>query len=334
MEREKGKFRSAVFVVFIAILICLMPNNLAAEGKKLVFGYTPTDMEHTFQIRTCDAVVAAANQFGIDVVVLDPRSDVASQADCLDQFISRKVDVIMIASISAEASVPAIKKALNAGIPVLTVLNAVKGIDVPYVGSDFVNGAGAGLLAETVAKTLGEKGNILYIKGGPGFLVTDNRDKGFKEVMKKYPDIKIVFEQFGDWLRGSGVKLTEDALARFPKKGQITAIVAHNDDMALGAVQALARAGRTDILVFGIDGTEDALTAIKNGKMAASAYQCAEAIGTYGTITAIRMLLGQKPPLKSNVPWVIINSENVGTYMDIEKTIKIGWKYFADARPF
>ena len=206
--------------------------------------------------------------------------------------------------------------------------------DFYYVGSVYKDGGGATLAGEWLGKALKGKGNLVYIRGVPACVTDRVRDKGFKVAMKNYPGIKTIFEQYGDFTIPSGMKVMEDALARFPQKGSIDAVFAHNDCMILGALQAATRAGRADEILFvGIDGDPANLEAIKAGTVAATGYQNTEGIHRWAAIRVAQLLYGQKIPKYTLVPWALVDKTNVDQFIGLAKRIADVEKFYVDSTP-
>ena len=202
----------------------------------------------------------------------------------------------MVMATSAEGSIAGLDRAIAAGIPVMTVLDSAvgSGEKYTYVGSDFEDWGQYPV--EEMARRLNGKGNIVYIKGGAGFLVERNRDKAFKAAIAKHPDIKVIYEQNGNWNKPSGVTIMEDALSRLPDPNSLQGVIAHNDNMALGAVEALKRANRLrGVVVGGSDGNADALQSLLAGELAYTTFQDGETIGSKAIETALEILAEQEP---------------------------------------
>ena len=166
---------------------------------------------------------------------------------------------------------PVLQEAKKAGIPVVLSDRAVKVSDpslyVTFLGSDFVEEGRRA--AEAVAKLTGGKANIAELVGTVGSAPAIDRKKGFEEVLTKYPDMKIIMSQSGDFTRAKGKEVME-AFLKAPNAKDINVLFAHNDDMALGAIQAMEEAGikpGQDIKIVSIDGVRGAFEAMKDGKL-------------------------------------------------------------------
>lgn len=278
-----------------------------ADAAKYRIGFTVGDMGNPFHTRVWKTAQAVAQKNDVDLILLDTKRDLQTESNNIDLLIGQKVDLIMVMATSAEGSIAGLDRAIASGIPVMTVLDSAvgSGEKYTYVGSDFEDWGRYPV--EEMARRLNGKGNIVYIKGGAGFLVEQNRDKAFKMAIAKHPDIKIVYEQNGDWNKPSGVTIMEDALSRLPDPNSLQGVIAHNDNMALGAVEALKRGNRLQgVVVGGSDGNADALQSILADELAYTTFQDGETIGSKAIETAVEILQKKDPPKLVGVPWVLI----------------------------
>ncbi|HEY5811466.1 MAG TPA: ABC transporter substrate-binding protein, partial [Terrimicrobiaceae bacterium] len=201
----------------------------------------------------------------------DAQQKQENQIKALRSFIAQGVDVIAFSPVVETGWEPVMKEIKAAGIPVVLSDRAVKVSDdslyVTFIGSDFVEeGRRAG---NWLAKATDGKAVIAELVGTPGSAPAIDRKKGFEEVIAKHPDMKIVKSQSGDFTRAKGKEVME-AFLKSPDGKNITALFAHNDDMALGAIQAMEAAGikpGKDILIVSIDGVRGAFEAMKAGKL-------------------------------------------------------------------
>ena len=161
------------------------------------------------------------------------------------------------------------------------------------------------------AKALPQGAKVLYLQGTPGLYHSMEREQGFMAALKARKDVNVLSSLSGNYSRAEGMKITEDWVQRYPK---FDAIVAANDQMALGALQALKTAGRKGVLISGIDGTADAKTAIKAGEMAQSVLQNgqAQAQGAFKVLTELKA--GKAAPADVLVPFESITKDNVAKY--------------------
>jgi inositol transport system substrate-binding protein len=208
--------------------------------------------------------------------VEDAKGDVAQQLQQVQNFIGQGVDAIIVNPVDTNAVKPIIDQATKAGIP-LVFVNRRPQITLTdkmaYVGSDSV--LAGRLQMEALAKAMNGKGNVAILLGDLANESTRDRTKGVEEVVAKYPDIKIVQKQTAKFMRNDAV----DVVSNWMTSGEdIQAIASNNDEMAIGALQALG-SNPKHILIAGVDGTPDALQMLKNGKMIATIFQDAKGQG-------------------------------------------------------
>ena len=183
----------------------------------------------------------AASQPGVELIAVDSKEDVATQLGQVENFVAQKVDAIIIIPANTDAADPMTKAAQDAGIPLVYVNRIPSNLPegVAYVGSDSIQ---AGIMqAEWLAEKLGGKGNVVIMNGDLAQEAAQKRTEGEKQVFAKFPDIKIIKEDTGNWSRDQGLALMENWLA---SGDQIDAVASNNDEMAIGAIQAIDAAGK------------------------------------------------------------------------------------------
>ena len=272
-----------------------------------------------FQNRVWQAATERADELGIKWTYSNfKEADPAVEAEVAEQAITQQVDGVLWAPIDDEGSRQAVQSMIDAGIKVVSYIDPVSIDDVVYVGSNNVDGAGSGLIAQEMCESLGGEGKIVYIKGTDGFITQETRDEAFKEVIAEYPGIEVIFEQHGNWDMESGGNLMDDAMIKYPNEGDIDAVFCHNDAMALGAMEVIKTAGRDDegIKVFGIDGEQAFLEAIESGKTTATAFQNAEHIGVTAVETLYKILKGEDVGSSVDVDWILADAETTPEILD------------------
>jgi galactofuranose transport system substrate-binding protein len=210
---------------------------------------------------------------GIELVVTDAQGQTAKQVADVEDLIARRVNLILLAPRTFEGLAPALQSAKAAKIPVILVDRIAAGAaGVDYVTALTSNYVEQGRrAAEWLATQTKGTASIVELSGTPGASVADDRAKGFREALAKYPNMKIIASQTGNFSRATGQGTMQNIAQSFGKK--ITAVFAHNDEMALGAIEALKAAGLepgTDVIVVSIDGARGALEAIDRGELGAS----------------------------------------------------------------
>lgn len=252
---------------------------------------------------------------GVTLQFEDARSDVVKQLSQVENFISQKVDAIIVNPVDTAATQRITKAAVAAGIPLVYVNRRPDDLKLPAgvvtVASDDLE-AGR-MQMQYLADKMGGKGNIVILLGDLANNSTTNRTKGVKEVLAKYPNIKIEQEQTGTWLRDKGMTLVNDWLTQ---GREFQAVVANNDEMAIGAAMALKGAGKEkgSVLIAGVDGTPDGLNAIKKGEMAVSVFQDAKGQADGSIDTAVKMVKKQPVEQAVWVPYSLITPQNVDQF--------------------
>lgn len=259
------------------------------EKKKIKIGLSISTLNNPFFVTLKDGADEAAKSAGAQLVVLDANDNISKQISDVEDLIQQKVDVIMINPTDSDAIVTAVEAANEANIPVITIDRSSNGGDVTaYIASDNVKGGE--LAAQYIVDTLGGKGKVVELKGIQGASPTRDRGAGFHSVVDKEDGIEVVASQTADYDRAKGLVTMENILQGHPEIG---AVFAHNDEMALGALEAIEASKRSIVLV-GFDATDDALQAIKDGRMAGTVAEEADKMGMLGVETALKIASGEK----------------------------------------
>ena len=246
------------------------PGSSQAQNKKITVGYAQVGAESAWRTANTKSVKDEAEKRGVDLKFADAQQKQENQIKAMRAFIAQGVDVIMVAPVVETGWEQVFREAKRAKIPVVVSDRRAQVAEdqyVTFIGSDFVEeGKRAGKwLAE---KTKG-KCTIAELEGTTGSAPANDRKKGFDEILKEHPDMKVVKSQTGDFTRTKGKEVME-AFLRSPEGANITALFAHNDDMALGAIQAIEEAGKKpgkDIIIVSIDGVKGAFEAMAEGKL-------------------------------------------------------------------
>ena len=241
----------------------------------------------------------------------DARADVVKQLSQVESFIGQKVDAIVVNPVDTAATKRITEAAVKAGIPLVYVNRRPDDQNLPQgvatvASDDFEAGR---MQMQYLADKLGGKGDIVILLGDLANNSTINRTKGVKEVLAKYPDIKVDQEQTGIWLRDKAMTLTNDWITQ---GRQFDAVVSNNDEMAIGAAMALKQAGvaKGSVLIAGVDGTPDGVRAVEKGELVLSVFQDAKG-QAYGSVdTAMKMI--NKEPVEQAVwvPFQLITQDN------------------------
>ncbi|MGY2179546.1 MULTISPECIES: sugar ABC transporter substrate-binding protein [Pseudomonas] len=301
---------------FTALALSMLLASGVASAADLKIGVSMSAFDDTFLTYLREDMDKQAKSYpkgdGVQLQFEDARADVVKQLSQVENFISQKVDAIIVNPVDTASTKNIINAATKAGIPLVFVNRRPDQKDLPKdvvaVTSDDVE-AGK-LQMQYIAEKLGGKGKIVILLGDLANNSTTNRTKGVKEVLAKYPDIKIEQEQTGIWLRDKGMTLVNDWLTQ---GREFNAVLANNDEMAIGASMALKSAGTKPgtVLIAGVDGTPDGLNAITKGDLAASAFQDANGQAV-GSVEAARKM-AKKEAVEQNqiIPFQLITPENV-----------------------
>lgn len=248
----------------------------------------------------------------ISVVNSEANMDPQKQLNQVDDAIMQEVDAIVIVPIDYSGITPGVKAANEANIPVVCLGIESEGGDYTFVSCQ--NRDAGVMQAEYMAEALPQGAKVLYLSGTPGLYHSVERHDGFYDTMaEKRPDVEIIGEMTGEYTRDKAQKVVEDWCQSYP---EFDAIVCANDQMALGAIEALKAANRLDgVLVAGVDATEDAMNKIKNGEMAISIRQSADALAQncYETIQKIQS--GENPGERVIVDFEPVTADNVADYL-------------------
>ncbi|WP_192385373.1 substrate-binding domain-containing protein [Mesorhizobium silamurunense] len=286
-----------------------MLTGAAFAEEKIKIGFSQGTMNHPWRVAMVEGnkKYAAEHYPDVDLIVTDGNNDASKQVADVENLIAQGIKVLMISPLTEQALTPVVKEAMDAGIKVVTLDRKVNTPVTVHVGGENLPlGVGAG---EFLAKKLNGKGAIIELQGTAGASATIDRNKGFAEAIAKYPDMKVVASQNCDYTRDKAVKFMEDMVQRFGP-GQIQAVYAHNDEMALGAIQVLETAGRlNEVAVVGIDGQETAFDAVKQGKLAATFVY--PFVAPEGIETAYKVAKGEQVPPTITLPTVSVTADNI-----------------------
>lgn len=255
------------------------------EGARI--GLVVSTLNNPFFVDLRDGAQAAADAAGAELIVLDSQDDSATEMSNVEDLITQGVDLIMINPTDSDAVGGAVEAANAAGIPVITLDRAANsGEVVAHIASD--NVAGGKMAGEFIIEQLGGAGKVVELEGIPGASAARDRGEGFNAAVGG-SDIEVVAKQTANFDRAQGLSVMENILQA---QAEINAVFAHNDEMALGALEAIKASGR-DILVVGFDATDDAVKAVQAGEMAATVQQLPKEIGAMGVDAAIKVIGGE-----------------------------------------
>ncbi|MBD8025148.1 ribose ABC transporter substrate-binding protein RbsB [Ureibacillus sp. Re31] len=290
MKKFKLLFATLMLLVLTA---CSMESPFLENAEESTanehfkIGFSISTLNNPFFVTLSEGAEANAKEQGADISIVDAQDDASKQASDVEDLIQQGVDLILINPVDSSAVGSAVESANAAGIPVITVdRSAESGEVVSHIASD--NVAGGVLAGEYLLELAGEGAKVAMLEGTAGSSAARDRGEGFLQAVEGKVD--IVKSLTANFDRGEGLTVMENMLQANP---EIEAVFAQNDEMALGALEAIEAAGK-NIVVIGFDATDDALAKIKEGKLAASVAQKPEEIGKAAIETAVAYLNGEK----------------------------------------
>lgn len=276
-----------VLILAVGMFGCGGGAEEEPAADETTIGLVVSTLNNPFFVDLRDGAQAKADELGATLVVLDSQDDSATEMSNVEDLITQGVDLIMINPTDSDAVGNAVAAANEAGIPVITLdRSANAGEVVAHIASD--NVAGGKMAGEFVIEQLGGAGKVVELEGIPGASAARDRGEGFNAAIAE-SDIEVVAKQTANFDRAEGLSVMENILQAQP---EINAVFAHNDEMALGALEAIKASGR-DILVVGFDATDDAVKAVEAGDMAATVQQLPKKIGGMGVDTAMKVIAGE-----------------------------------------
>lgn len=282
------KFLSLLVVSLLILSLFTGCSTTTASKEEKTIGLAISTLNNPFFVDLEAGAKAKANELGVKLVTLDSQDDSATEMSNVEDLINQGVDIIMINPTDSDAVKSAVEAANKANIPVITLDRGANGGEVvSHIASD--NVAGGKLAGEYIVELLGSKGKVVELEGIPGASAARDRGQGFNEAIAG-TDIKVVAKQTANFDRAEGLTVMENILQA---QAEIDAVFAHNDEMALGALEAIKSSGK-DILVVGFDATDDAKAAVEKGEMAATVEQLPKEIGSLGVQTAVKILNNEK----------------------------------------
>lgn len=285
------------------------------DTDQLVIGLAMNTQTNPFFVDVKDGVQKAADEHGIKLYITDAQNDPAIQMKDIENLITKKPDAIIIDTCDSDAIVSSVEACNEAGIPVFTMDRQANGGEVvSHIGYDAIK---SGKIAgQYLVDTLGGKGNIVELQGIMGTNVAQNRSAGFNEIISANPDMKIVSTQVADFDRAKAMSVMENILQANPK---IDGLYAANDEMLLGALEAIEAAGRLDeITMIGCDAIDDTLEAIKAGKVEATIAEPPFFLGKAILNTAYDYLNGKEVEASVILDNSLVTKDNVDTLVTKE----------------
>jgi inositol transport system substrate-binding protein len=295
-----------------------MAGSGVAAQDPIKIGFTFPILDQFLQT-VADAANAKADELGVELTIVAADEDTATQLGQVENFITDEMDAIIVIPVDTDAAGPMTEAAQAAGIPLVYVNRRPSDLpadgSVPYVGSDSLY-AGTVEMQE-LAKIAGGEGNVVILIGDPANEAAVLRTQGCHDVIDANPGLTFVAEQAGNWYREEGLNITENWIQ---SGEQFDIICSNNDEMALGAIEALRNADLLDsVIVGGVDATADALAAMEAGELEVTVFQNAGAQGGGGVDAAVKLVNGE--PIENmvdgviDVPYELVTPDNMANYM-------------------
>jgi ribose transport system substrate-binding protein len=296
-------------VALLAINACGGGSNAPTQKK---IGLAISTLNNPFFVTLRDGAQKAATAGGVQLTVTDGANDNAKQADQISTFITQKVDVIIVNPTDSDAVVSSVQKANTAKIPVIAVdRNSNGGTLASYIASNNVQAGKLG--GQQLLKAVPANAKVAMLIGIPGASAARDRGKGFLDAVAdtsiNTKGAKVVAQQVANFKRDEALNVMQNILTANP---DLAGVFAQNDEMALGAVQAIKAKGLTGkVFVVGVDGVDDAKAAIKAGDMLATVAQQPDVMGQLAVEAAIKLTKGQSVDTKQDVPLKVLTKDNV-----------------------
>jgi ribose transport system substrate-binding protein len=310
----KKLFILGLVVCFYFGLGGIFQNEALAGAKRYKMVFIVKSMDNPFWDMMLEGAKTAAKDLNLEIKGLAPikPNNVDEQLRMIEDAITMKMDAIVLVPADSKGIIPGIEKANRAGIPVMTSnTRAFGGKVIGWAGAP--NEDSAYTIAKYFLETLGGKGNVIILEGLPGAQAVIDRKTGFDRAIKEYPNVKVLASQTARSSRVEGMRVMENLLQQFPK---IDGVICANDEMALGAIEAIDAAKRLkEIKVSGFDANNDALKSISEGRLVATGAQRPDAQAYWGVLGAYMHLEGYPVPKDIYVPCPVVDKSNVGEYI-------------------
>ena len=268
-------------------------NSSKKDDDSIVIGLSVSTLNNPFFVTLTDGAKEKAKELGATLTVVDAQDNASKQASDVEDLIQQKVDLILINPVDSAAVATAVESVNAAGIPVITIDRSSEGGEVvSHIASD--NVAGGVLAGEYLLELIGEGAKVAELEGVAGSSAARDRGEGFNTAIDGKLD--VVAKQTANFNRAEGLTVMENILQANP---DIVGVFAHNDEMALGALEAIAASGK-DIKVIGFDATDDAVAAVSAGTLSATVAQKPDEIGVKAIEAAIKYLKGET--LEASIP--------------------------------
>lgn len=291
---------------------CNRDSGGDADGGGATLTLSVSTLNNPFFIELRDGAAVAAEEAGVSLQVFDAQNDATTQLNQLSAAASQGVDAVLINPVDSAAAGAAVAPVIDADIPVIAVDRSVEGAEVKTtVSSD--NVAGGRQAAAALAAAIGEEGSVITLQGVAGTSASRDRGTGFTEGIEAYPDIEVVASQPANFDRAQGLNVATNLLQGNP---EVVGIFAENDEMALGAIEALGGRAGAEVSVVSFDGTPDGLQAIQDGALAATIAQRPAELGRVAVAQALKAINGEDLPAEEPVEVTTVDKNNVTDFLE------------------
>ncbi|MEK5272073.1 substrate-binding domain-containing protein [Aeribacillus sp. FSL K6-8394] len=295
-------------------------SDSSQENDNVVIEFSQVTLESPFYVSLVDAAKAEAEKQGVELIAIDAQNDIEKQNRDVQDLITKGIDVLVINPTHPTAVAPVLQAAKQANIPVITVDRPTEEEVTAFIGRD--NKEMGRIAGKKAVELLGgegkAKGKIIELQGDAGGKVMKDRHDGFHEIVEKEAGIEIIEGPYCDYVRSKAVKAFQDLLQAHP---DVNLVYAHNDDMALGALQVLEQSNMLDkIKIVGIDGLTEAVKAIVDGKYHATVLNDPAKLGQLVVETSIKVTEGEEVKEYIDGGTGLIDASNAKDYFD-EKTV-------------
>ncbi len=309
MNFKKAAAMVAALTLSVTGLAACNRDGGGGEGGETVHLAVST-LSNPFFVQLRDGAQKEADELGLKLEILDAQDDAVTQTNQLNNALSTGAAAVIVNPVDSDAAVGGVTALLNADIPVIAVDRGVTDVDVTsFVSSDNVQGGN--FAAEALAGAIGETGDVVVLQGVPGSSASRDRGDGFTEGVADFADIKVVAKQTANFDRADGLDVATNLVQANPS---VVGIFAENDEMALGAVEALGSSVGKDVFVVGFDGTEDGLSAVEDGTLVATIAQQPEELGKLAVQQAKKALDGEETTAVVPVDVVAVTKDNVADF--------------------
>lgn len=297
---------AASLLLLLAPCGCQRGSTSSGSGQ-IVVGVSLLNLSSEFIVMLNEAMEARAGELGVKLIVNDAQRSPERQIQQVEGFIAQQVDVIILNPCEVDASSPAVDKALAAGIPILNLNSTTKSAPTAFVGSH--DEESARIAMEFIAKRLNGKGKVLMMQGFMGQTAQLKRDEGAREILARNPGLELLASQTAEWDRAKAMSLMENWIQAHG--ANIQAVFAQNDEMGMGALLALERAGLKDkVVLASIDAIADALQAVKAGRLDATVFQDAKGQGRTAVDVALKIAKKESYEKETFIPFQLVTKEN------------------------